>query len=140
MALNWDKYYIEVQDDDAIKCNQIFYDFVQRMLNHMDGLFMVEHFILIYAIKKDKLRKQSAAKFEIPNREKKDRKRKKETTSKPSTKKGFFVNKTTRISLATSNTSNLNINADIPQWSLTCNSEEEDTGMSKGKIKIMLII
>ena len=27
--LNWDKYDIEVQDDDAIKRNQIFFDFMQ---------------------------------------------------------------------------------------------------------------
>ena len=33
MSLNWDKYDIEVQNDDAIKRNQIFFDFMQRTFN-----------------------------------------------------------------------------------------------------------
>ena len=40
MAVNWDKYDIEVQNDDAIKRNQILFDFMQRTFNCMDGLYM----------------------------------------------------------------------------------------------------
>ena len=42
MALNWDKYYIELQDDDAIERNQILFDFVQRTFSCLDGLYMDE--------------------------------------------------------------------------------------------------
>ena len=61
MAIKRDKYYIEVRDDDAINCNRIFFDFMQRTFNRMDGLYMDENFILIVTIKKYQLRKQSAA-------------------------------------------------------------------------------
>ena len=57
--------------------------------------------------------------------------KKKEVTSNPSQKKGFFVNKTTRTSWVTSNTSNSNFNADIPQWSESSSSKEEDIVMRK---------
>ena len=42
MALDWDKYDIEVQNDDAIKRNQIFFDFMQRTLNCLYGLYLHE--------------------------------------------------------------------------------------------------
>ena len=61
MALNWYKYGIEVRDDDAIKSNQIFFDFMQRTFNRLDRLYIDEIFILIDTIKKDKLRKQITA-------------------------------------------------------------------------------
>ena len=61
MALNQDKYYIEVWNDDAIKRNRIFFDFMQRTFNSLDGLYLHENFPLIDTIKEDKLRKQSAA-------------------------------------------------------------------------------
>ena len=35
MALNQDKYNIEVQNDDATKRNRIFFDFVKQNSNHM---------------------------------------------------------------------------------------------------------
>ena len=68
MALKRDKYDIEVREDDAIKRDRIFFDFMQRTLNRMDVLYMDEHLILIDTIQKDKLRKQSAAEVEITNR------------------------------------------------------------------------
>ena len=42
MALNWDKYYIELQDDDAIERNQILFDFVQQTFSCLYGLYMDE--------------------------------------------------------------------------------------------------
>ena len=38
MALNQYKYNIEVRNDDAIKRNQLFFDFMQRTFNLLDGL------------------------------------------------------------------------------------------------------
>ena len=40
MARKWDKYDIEVQKDDAIKRNQIFFDFIQLTFNRLDGLYL----------------------------------------------------------------------------------------------------
>ena len=45
MTLNWDKYYIEVRDDDTMKCNRIFFDFMQRTFICLDGLYMDEFFL-----------------------------------------------------------------------------------------------
>ena len=42
MTLNWDKYYIEVRDDDTMKCNRIFFDFMQRTFSCLDELYMDE--------------------------------------------------------------------------------------------------
>ena len=79
----------------------------------MDGLYMEGGFIFMDTIKKYQLKKESAAEVVRLNREKKDKK--KEGTSKPFPKKGCFVNKTTRTSRVTTNTSHLNFNMDIPQ-------------------------
>ena len=75
MALKRYKYDIEVRDYDAMKRNRIFFYFMQRMFNRLDGLYMDEIFILIDTIKKDQLRKQSAAEVERLDREKKRRKK-----------------------------------------------------------------
>ena len=40
MALNRDKYDIEVQNDDAIKRNREFVDFTQRTFNRLYGLYL----------------------------------------------------------------------------------------------------
>ena len=40
MALNWNKYEIEVQNDDAIKRNKIFFDLIQQTFNCLDGLYI----------------------------------------------------------------------------------------------------
>ena len=61
--------------------------------------------------------------------------KKKGGKSKPSPKKGCSVNKTTRKSQATSNTSNSDFNVDISQWSEASSSEEEDIGMRKCRRK-----
>ena len=50
MALGRDKYDIKVQNDDAIKRNQIFFDFMQRKFNRLDGLYLHENFLLIDTI------------------------------------------------------------------------------------------
>ena len=42
MPLNRDKYYIKVRNDDAIKRNQIFFDFMQQTFNFMDELYLRE--------------------------------------------------------------------------------------------------
>ena len=43
MALNWEKYDIEIQNDDAIKCNRLFSDFMQQTLNLLDGFYLCKH-------------------------------------------------------------------------------------------------
>ena len=70
MALNRYKYNIEVRNDDAIKCNQIFFDFMKQKFNRLDGLYLREVCLLIDTIMKDKLRKQIAAEIEKLDREK----------------------------------------------------------------------
>ena len=70
-ALNRDKYEIEVRNDDAIKHNRIFFDFMQQTFNCLDGLYLREGCILIDDIMKYKCRKQSEVEIEGPNREKK---------------------------------------------------------------------
>ena len=49
MALNQDKYDIEVRNGDAIKRNQILFDFMPRTFNLMDGLYLHER--LLHEIK-----------------------------------------------------------------------------------------
>ena len=61
MALNRDKYDIEVRNDDAIKRNQILFDFMQQNFNRLDGSYIHEKCLLIDTIIKDKLRKKSEA-------------------------------------------------------------------------------
>ena len=77
MALNLNTYDIEVRYDDAIKRNQILFDFMQRTFICLDVLYIDEGFLLINTIMKDQLRKQSAAEVERLNRDKKDRKKEK---------------------------------------------------------------
>ena len=57
MALNHDKYEIEVRNDDAIKRNRILFDFMQRTFNPLDEIYLYEIFLLIYRIMKYQLRK-----------------------------------------------------------------------------------
>ena len=61
MTLNWDKNHIEVQNDDAIKLNRTFFDFMQQIFNPLDGIYLRVNFILIDTIMQDQLRKQIAA-------------------------------------------------------------------------------
>ena len=50
MALQRDKYAIEIQGDDAIKCNQLFFDFMLRMFNRLNQLYEKGKSLLIYTI------------------------------------------------------------------------------------------
>ena len=76
MALNRDKYDTEVRNDDAIKHNQIFFDFMQQTFNFLDGLYLHEKCPLIDTIIKYYSRKQSAEEIERLNRKKERKKRK----------------------------------------------------------------
>ena len=60
MALKRDKCAIEIQKDDAIKRNRIFFDFMLRMFNHLNQLYGKEKSILIHTILKYQSRKESA--------------------------------------------------------------------------------
>ena len=51
MDLNRDKNEIEVQDDDAIKRNQVLFHYMQRRFICLDGLYMDKKCLLIDAIK-----------------------------------------------------------------------------------------
>ena len=51
MAINLDKYDIDVRNDNAIKRNRIFFEFIQRTSNRLDGLYMHEKYLLIDTIK-----------------------------------------------------------------------------------------
>ena len=59
MALNRDKYDNDVQNDDAIKHNRIIFGIMQQTFNRLDGLYLHEMCLLIDAIIKYQLRKQS---------------------------------------------------------------------------------
>ena len=61
MALSRGNYDIEDQNYDAIKCNQILIYFVQLMFNGLDGFYLREICILIYAITEDQMRKRIEA-------------------------------------------------------------------------------
>ena len=69
MALNRYKDAIEIQGDDEIKRNQLFFDFILRMLDHLNQLYQKEKGLLIDTILKYHSRKEIA----------------KENTSNPST-------------------------------------------------------
>ena len=115
MALNWDKYDIEIQNDVAIKRNRIFFDFMQRTFNILYGLYLRERCLLIDVIMKDQLRKQSAAEIEKLNREKRQETKERKVHLSLLQKK-HVVNKTTRTSRETSSTSNSNFNSYISHW------------------------
>ena len=70
MALNQDKYDIEVRNGDAIKRNQILFDFMPRTFNLMDGLYLHEKCLLIDTIMKDQSRNQVVAETKRLNKEK----------------------------------------------------------------------
>ena len=86
MALNWEKYDIEVRNDVSIKCNRPLFDFMQQTFNRLYGLYSREGCLLIEEITKDQNRKQSVSEIEKLNREIKSRKKIKEGNSKPSSK------------------------------------------------------
>ena len=83
-ALNREKHEIEVQNDDAIKRNQILFAFMQWKFNRLDGLYLHQTYILIDTIMEYQTRKWSAAEIEKLNREIKASKKRKEGKFKPS--------------------------------------------------------
>ena len=60
MALKRDKYAIEIQGDDEIKRNQLFFDFMLRMFDHINQLYDKGKSLLIDTILKYHSRKESA--------------------------------------------------------------------------------
>ena len=124
MALNWYKYDIEVQNYDAINRNRILFDFMQRKFKYLDGLYSREKRLLMDTIIMINQGSRVQRKLKKLNREKNSRNKRKEGTSDPSPKKACFVNKTTRTSLATINTSDSNFITNIPQWSEASSSKE----------------
>ena len=90
MALNPEKYKIEVWNDDAIKRNQIFFNLMQQTVNSLDGLCLNDRIILIVTIMKYKMRNQSAEEIVKLKIEKNDRNKIKEGKSKPSPKTYLF--------------------------------------------------
>ena len=55
-----DKDSIEIQRDDAIKRNRLFFDFMLRMFNHLNQLYEKEKSLLIDTILKYQSRKEGA--------------------------------------------------------------------------------
>ena len=82
LDLNQDKYEIEVQNDDAIKRNQIFFYFMQQTFINLDALYLQEKFLLMDTIIKYPSQKHSAAEIEKLNRLKKIRNKRKEGISR----------------------------------------------------------
>ena len=68
MALKRDKYAIDIEGEDAIKRNRLFFDFMLRMFDNLNQVYEKEKNLLIDTILKYHPRKESA----------------KENTSKPS--------------------------------------------------------
>ena len=60
ITLKRDKDAIEIQKDDAIKRNRLFFDFILRMFNNLNQLYEEEKSILIYTILTYKSRNESA--------------------------------------------------------------------------------
>ena len=94
MAHKRDKYAIEIQKDDAIKRNRIFFDFMLIMFNYLNQLYGKEKSLLIHTILKYQSRNESAKEVKKPNRYNKTRHGNNEDTSMPSPKKGCFVEET----------------------------------------------
>ena len=73
MAIKRDKYAIEFQKYDAIKRNQILFDFMLRMFNHLTQLYVEKKSILIDTILKYQSRDEIAKENKKPNRYNKTR-------------------------------------------------------------------
>ena len=64
MVLNREKYDIQVQNDYAINCNPLLFDFMQRTFNRLDIFYSCEMCLLIEATMEGQMRKQGAAEIE----------------------------------------------------------------------------
>ena len=135
MALKREKDVIEIKKDDAIKRYQIFFDFILRMFNHLNELYVKEKSLLINTILKYQSNNEIAKEVEKPNRYNKTRNGIKKDTSKPSPKKGCFVNEKNQTSRARSYNYKSNLNAKKCSCSEASSSKEEDIGMRKGRRK-----
>ena len=60
MALKRDKYAIDIQGDDEIKRNRLFFDFLLRKFDNLNQLYEKEKILPIDIILKYNLRKESA--------------------------------------------------------------------------------
>ena len=60
MAIKQEKYAIKIQKDDVINRNRIFFDFMLRMFNQINQLYVREKNILIDTILKYQSRNESA--------------------------------------------------------------------------------
>ena len=90
MALNRDKYEVEVLNSDQIKRNQMFLDFMQQKFNRLYGFYFCDICLLMDTIMENQIRKRSPAEIERLNREINYRKKIKEGKYKPSKKKSVF--------------------------------------------------
>ena len=125
MSLKRDKDAIEIQGDDAIKRNRLFFDFMLRMFNNLNQLYEKEKSLLIDTILKYQSRKESAKEnTSKPSPSRKESAKEntskpspsrkesaKENKSKPYPKKGWFVDETNRTSQANSDSNKTNSNA-----------------------------
>ena len=57
IAFKRDKYVIDIDGEDAINRNQLFFDFMLRMFDHINQLYEMEKSLLIDTILKYHLRK-----------------------------------------------------------------------------------
>ena len=94
MYLKRYKYDIEVQNDDAIKRNRIFFDFMQKTFNSLYGLYLHVKYLLIDMVIKYQSRKHSTVEIEEPNREKRPETKERKLHLRL-IKKGCFANTTT---------------------------------------------
>ena len=60
IALKRDKYAIDIEGEDAINRNRLFFDFMLRMFDNINKLYEMEKSLLIDTILKYHLRKESA--------------------------------------------------------------------------------
>ena len=58
--LKWDKDAIDIEGEDEVKRNRLFFDFVLRTFDHLNQLYEMEKSLLIDTILKYHLRKKSA--------------------------------------------------------------------------------
>ena len=102
MALKRDKDAIEIQKDDAIKRNQIFFDFMLRMFNNLNQLYDKKKSLLIHTILKYQSRNESAKEVLKPNKYNKTRHGNNGKYIKAFSNKGCFVDETNQTSRAKS--------------------------------------
>ena len=119
ISIKRDKDAIGIEGKDEIKHNRFIFDLMLRMFDHLNQLYEKEKSLIIYTILTYQSRNKSA----------------KENTSKPSPKKGSFVDETNKTIRANVQSYKSNLNAKKGACSEASSSEEEDVGMSKSSRK-----